>query len=218
MSKISRFSIMLVFISYWLITVVFTFPENFINISLDRGNQIFQLFFFQRWAFFAPPPNFDERVYFTYIDRSSGLSKTYEIIETINEEKSKKAPFNTKEDILDYIISNSVNGIQEMMYEMQEVHKHEEDIESPSDSKDINRKHFIDSTYLTMINEVIPKTDYFKTLKNYSIVIAEKKGIRVKDCKVVIAMSRRLIPKFVDRFSVEKRKEEIFFESQPLNY
>ncbi len=53
--------ILFIFSIYWSLTLIFTSPSNFINISLLEYSYVFETFFFQKWAFFAPPPNSNDR-------------------------------------------------------------------------------------------------------------------------------------------------------------
>ena len=63
--KISTF---LIFLSYWGITVFFNFPDTSIVIGENYSKyKIFDKYLYQKWQFFAPPPQSNSRLYFTYI-------------------------------------------------------------------------------------------------------------------------------------------------------
>jgi hypothetical protein len=207
----------IVFLLYWATTIAFTLPNNYINLSLDKENQVFQFLFFQRWGFFAPPPTFDERLYFTYVNNLNKKTDTYEVIEPLNKEKKIKAPFNSREDIVDYILSNSITGIQDVMHETRDIYEYEK-FDTISEVLEDEIVIFnSDSAYYHYIDKLIPTTSYFNTLVNYSVIVAKRQGIDTKNSKVVITISKLYIPKFADRNNKARRKEEVQFKSQPIS-
>jgi hypothetical protein len=204
-----------VFIGYWGITFIFTMPDNYINISLFRQGEIFQAFFFQRWGFFAPPPNYDERIYYSFHSRENGKVQTFEIMRPLNLEKSAKAPFNSEADILDYIISNSVNGITEMMFEAQELRKNERVANGVTINND-NDEIETDTVYIKKLYTAIQQSTHFLALRNYGRIIAQKHDLNCNDYGLVISLSKKELPKFHERNNPKEKPEEIFFRSDPI--
>ena len=66
MKKITFYAIFIVFILYWFFTLIFVSPKNFIKINLYEEEQIFNTFLFQKWGFFAPPPKYNDRLYYKF--------------------------------------------------------------------------------------------------------------------------------------------------------
>jgi hypothetical protein len=48
--------ILITFFMYWLLTFNYVMPNNYIRIEMIGPVNYFEKYFYQRWAFFAPPP------------------------------------------------------------------------------------------------------------------------------------------------------------------
>jgi hypothetical protein len=190
---------------YWSITFIFTLPDNYINISLYKCSQLFSLFLFQRWSFFAPPPTFNERLYYSYVNRNDSTIKTYEVLQIINEKKSENAPFNWNHDIIDYILSNSVVGVSEIIFEAQQSRRAE-------DNANVS-----DSVFQALLNAEIYQSSQFITLKNYGKIIAEKNNIELLQHDFIVTLTRIQLPKFADRYDNIKKSESLFFRSKLMD-
>lgn len=200
-----KYVILSVFVCYWLATVVFNLPDNYVNISLYRYSQLFQLPFSQRWAFFAPPPTFDERLYYSFIDKNDSTIRSYEVLQAINEKKARHAPFNWNDDIKDYLLSNSVISLNDLVSDYREFHDEEKDKSSGQAGSDEGLEQYLQAS------------SYFKTLQNYARIVAESNSIDPDQYSCFITISRVYIPKFVDRYDGTKRREELFLKSKPFN-
>jgi hypothetical protein len=164
MKKLFVLLSILVFINYWIITIVFTFPENYISISLSKESRLFHTFFFQRWGFFAPPPNYNERLYYTFIDANSKTNSiTYEVLEPLNLQNNKNNIFNYESDILDYVLSNSLSNITETINEVNKVYEFE-------NSKKTNS----DSLHAHILSDIVIKSPQFTTIQNYAKLVVSK--------------------------------------------
>jgi hypothetical protein len=197
--------LILAFTMYFAITVFFTSPDNFLSTSLYRYKQVFHTVFYQKWSFFAPPPNYNQRLYYEFINRKSGEMNVFEVTEPIVKAKQRKAPFNTDEEILDYIIFGSISGVTDMITEL----KKDKAYELYGDSNTIQ----LDTTIAEKIRKYTHKSFCYKTLENYAGEIAKKNITNVKDFDVRILISIVAIPKFTNRFKQNKLKEEFVFAS-----
>lgn len=194
------------FLFYGITTIIFSSPDNYVNISLIEHSENFNAFLYQRWGFFAPPPQSDDRLYYIF-EKKSKKSEVivYEVIEPLLKQKYEKAPFNSKEDLTDYLISNSIYLITDAIRTVRE------SFEYDSKLKNIN----VDEVELTKkVNKVIKSTKPFMTLLNYSKNVALNNKINYNDYNVYIKISQRKIPKFIDRNNKNiKIEEQLIFDS-----
>lgn len=178
-------------------------PKNPLNITSQNTKDLFESNLFQRWSFFAPPPTFNERVYFAYKSTEYKKIDFYEILVPVLEKKSKAIPFNTYEQIQDYILASTLSNIETNMRTYQDVlnYTNNQAVVKVSDSLISNK-----------IVEEIEKTNDFKTLINYAKLIAEKNNIDINKYSLQIQIHKISIPQFIDRYS-KTRKEEVIFSS-----
>jgi hypothetical protein len=203
MQKLFVLLSILVFIIYWIITIVFTFPENYISITLSKESRLFHTFFFQRWGFFAPPPNYNERLYYTFVDTNGkSNSITYEVLEPLNLQNNKNNIFNYESDILDYVLSNSLSNITETINEVNKVYEFEKNTKSNSDS-----------AHAQMLSDIVIKSPQFMTIKNYAKYVASKNNISPNFKHVVITLTIIPLPKFYQRLDKILVDEKIIFRS-----
>jgi hypothetical protein len=193
------------FISYWSITFFFTLPDNQLNLSYPEEAQLFKLVLFQKWGFFAPPPKHNHRVYLTFLDNGVKI-KTFEIIEPIIDKKQQEAPFNWKENTIDYVINNSVASIQNIIVNANQIYNYEltennKELELPA-----------------LTRQMVQQSTPFKTLFNYSKVIAQRNGIDLQNHDLVLMITSKAIPKFHKRLTSDTQAEELLFQSDTLHY
>lgn len=200
--------VFVVFILYWIITFLFVMPNNPINLGSQRANEIFHANFFQRWAFFAPPPFYNQRVYIIFNNKVSGKKDVFEILQPILEAKSQKAPFNTAQQIQDYIFSSSLINTEGNIRVLQDIFKNQ-------NAKTAQK--FADSVITEKLVTEVEKTTDFRTLANYSKIIAVNNGIKINEVLFQIKILNIYMPQFIDRNS-KTRKEEIMFSSHFLNF
>ncbi|KAA2243008.1 hypothetical protein F0L74_10835 [Chitinophaga agrisoli] len=202
--KLLRPIIYLSFLGYWVITFLFTMPDNYISLQYYKQNQWFQALLFQRWGFFAPPPNYDERLYYEFRDKQTRQTQTFEVLAPICDMKQQKAPFNWHEDIVDYLLSGSMTGISDDLNEMRQdlQFKHRQQARQAADT-----------TGDHSLREGIQAGVNFRTLQNYAGIVAQKNRIDPARHEVRLILSHLLLSKFADRFSTAPRREEAFFVS-----
>lgn len=198
----------IVFLLYWLVTFLFVMPNNPINLSSYKANDIFQANFFQRWAFFAPPPYYNQRIYIVLVNKISQKKDIFEVLHPILEAKSKKAPFNTYQQTQDYIFSSSLINTEGNIRMLQDIFKNQ------------NAKTSLkipDSVVTDKLVTEIERTSDFKTFANYAKIIAANNDIKTSDVLYQIKILNIYMPQFIDRNSKSK-KEEIMFSSHFLNF
>ena len=202
--NILRPIIYLAFISYFAATFLFTMPDNYISLQFYHQQQVFQQWLFQRWGFFAPPPNYDERLYYEFRDKLTHQSKTFEVMEPIVTLKQQKAPFNWHEDIVDYLLSGSMTGIGDDLHDMRQdlIYRNKQAGKSATDT---SGEH--------MLRQTIQHGISFQTLRNYAAIVAQKNQLDTARHEVRLILSHVMLPKFADRFSTKPRREEAYFIS-----
>lgn len=194
------------FLFYGIATLIFSSPDNFLNISLIEYNQKFNTFFYQRWGFFAPPPQSDDRLYYVFekkINKNDVI--VFEVIEPLLKQKINNAPFNGKEDLVDYLISNSIYLITDGIRTVRQTFEYDAKLKNKViDQLELTRK----------VNKVIEVTEPFKTLMNYSKKVALNNKLKYSEYNVYLKISQKKIPKFIDRYKSRTNEEEqLIFDS-----
>ncbi len=199
----------LVFIIYWLVTFFFVFPKNPLNVSVTSGKDFFHANFFQTWGFFAPPPNFNERVYLVTTARKDSSVDIAELLDPVFAGKHNKAPFNSYHQAIDYIMASSLAGIDSDVRMLYNIINYE---------KEFAGKAITDSLAKDSIIKTIEQSSAFKTLVNYARKSLLEKNIDPASVYFQIKIVRRMSPQFVDRFTKKMPEEEITFASHALNF
>lgn len=216
MNRIIEFSVICLFFFYWAVTLFFNLPENYLTIKLSKQNTTFQTFLFQRWGFFAPPPTFDDRLYYVFHKKGDSTLRNIqpvEICKNLFKEKSRKAPFNNDEDIFDYIISNSLITIADEAVRFRNLKTYSKQNQSNLISV-LNS----DSLFNLFFWNYIKSTESFKSLLNYSNVIAKANPLLGAVDSVEIWILRKNIPQFSYRDSIFKNNiDVVIFKSKKLN-
>ncbi len=202
--------ILILFCIYWTFTLFFIMPKNPLNLSVQKERDFFQANFFQRWSFFAPPPNYNQRVYFVYKNKLTSKKDIFEVIKPILDKKHSTAPFNFYYQTLDYILASSLINIEGNVRLLQDVLTHE-------NFKATNNLKLSDSIVTQKIVSDIEKTTDFKTLAKYAKKIALENKIYILNCTYKIKISKKYIPQFIDR-NIDTGKEEISFSSHFLEF
>ncbi len=205
------------FVIYWTCTLIFVSPKNFITISLFEQEQYFNMFFFQKWSFFAPPPRHNDRLYFKFESKKDSTEFfVYEVIQPLQKRKSIKAPFNSSEDILDYIISSTILSISDGLIAINESFEYEKDVNG-------NKKNnvTVNSQMYESKQNYIENTSSFKTLKNYGVFVANKNNVKcINEYYLTISIVQIEMPKFVDRHLIDcnvDNKQRLIYESTKIS-
>jgi hypothetical protein len=161
-------------------------------------NVIFETFLYQKWSFFAPPPKYDDRLY--YIFKKGENTQSFEVVALLNKAKTANAPFNSHENLLDYVISNQIHAIDASLSDFYSVNN-------------IKNTENVENIWLKFYEE--NKTNsYIRTLLNYAQIVAQQNNLNYKEYEVSIMISHIDIPKFKDRHIKDiKREEKIAFKT-----
>lgn len=156
---------LIIFIAYWLITLLFTLPDNYIKISLIKEERLFSTLFYQKWGFFAPPPKYNQKLIYIYFTSDNKPVYAYEALEKITLLKRNSAPFNSQPDLMEYIIGNSMSSV--INYEI--------DLRTQinTSSVDTLAAPISDSIRINYVKTMIARANTFQTLVNYGKEIHE---------------------------------------------
>jgi hypothetical protein len=179
-------------------------PDNYLNVNKMKQNIYFDFFFFQRWSFFAPPPKSNDRLYFIFFNSRKERIAEYEVLETLGKDKQRNAPFNEREQILDYLISNCINSVKDNLRDLQNIINYKTDYEG---------KQISDSERLNFELKEIERTSDFKSLINYAKLILHTKELMPENPLVQIIITEIEIPQFADRMT-NKRIEKTILASE----
>jgi len=204
----------IMFIFYWILTFLYVSPDNFIKVKADASLEVFKIFCEQRWGFFAPPPQYNDRLYYTFLDDQRNELATYEALEPLLMEKQRKKPWNTREDAIDYIVNGSMTNIIDFIIAQKEVYKQ---LYPDSTSVVIEKKAKL--AIIERYNEIPP----FVTLVEYGKIVANKNFTEAEYSKIEsfkIAITQQQLPKFIDRANLTNGTtltEGLLFETPPIS-
>lgn len=206
---------LLAFMFYWLSTLLYVTPNNYIRIQFDDYLRQFELIFFQRWAFFAPPPKSNLRLYYTFTSRQDdSTSVVYEALKPVTKAKQEKAPFNAEEETLDYILSGSASSLRNALYDQVQLSQ----VVYPDSS---------DAFHTTNAQEIVDELGFsgqrilaYTTLKNYARLVAQRQGLALEDYRVQILLAEEDIVPFSRRNDPEEEGpavQKLLFKTRPLD-
>jgi hypothetical protein len=154
-------AMVLAVVVYAGITLLYVMPEDS---PLRKDNNVFlsavEPFFFQRWSFFAPPPQDVDRTYFVYSSsKDPKAGKFLEITRPVTRDKSMKDLHNEDARILDYILSGLRDQTVNLMKKMRPM---TEGLKNPYDQITIDSQ--VD------VQNII-------SLKNYARIVAKQNSL-----------------------------------------
>jgi len=181
-------------------------PDNYLKIKAAKQNSYFNLFLFQRWGFFAPPPTFNDRLIYSYKSAFDSSVLALEVLKDIYQQKSKKAPFNTKEDILDYVLSNSIISLSEQVLEFYDYKRFA--LKTGRATKD--------TSIAGIIKNEMENTWEYMTLIKYGKLVAKERNILSSKDSIGFIIGRVYLPQFADRNKPRPKQEDmqIIFSSK----
>jgi len=200
--KIISYLILISVSAYWATTFFFNLPSNYLSVNSLKENKYYDLVFFQRWGFFAPPPNFNERLYYTFFDINKRTVGSFEVLENIFHRKQMSVPFNKREEIEDYIVSNTISTLMDYSRNIQDILRYE--------NHQKNKSSFDSSDEKLIVAEIEGRPE-FLTLYNYGVLLKQNKGLTNSAVSCQIKITRVSIPQFEDR--LKEGKEELVFSS-----
>lgn len=193
------------FLFYWILTIFFNLPPNPIKIRYAKEEKIFQSIFFQKWAFFAPPPQANDKLYYYFRSKIDTTDvKVFEALDVIAKNKQIAAPFNSDEEIQDYIISGSIAEITDFLFSRNKQLKLK--LKNGED-KGLPKKAINDAWLLR--NKIYG----IKTLLNYGKEIGGNLGIDLNIYDVRFMITSVELLKFKDAGSKIKLQENKIFET-----
>ena len=196
-----------VFVVYWSSTLLYNTPNNYIRIQFNNYIEVFNLLFQQKWNFFAPPPRSNERIYYRFIDKKDpNKTISFEAFKLITDKKREKAPFNTKEEIVDYVLGGCIGNIRDIL--AQEVKKSKALNPNKDEKFHIKQAFEVLNKGLFIFNELL-------TLQNYAKIIAHKNKIDPAQYDFVIMITLVDIPKFKNRHKQHQKREEYLLYKSP---
>jgi hypothetical protein len=194
---------------YWFATFFFTFPENYLQIKAMSYEKLFSTFFYQKWSFFAPPPQTNDRLYYEFVNQKDTIS--IEVLKPLNDKRKKEYIFNADSSVIDYVLSGCINGITDNLREDYNIYKFEN---CKSESELECHAEFIKKNTLKIQN--LTET---KTLLNYGLIVANKKINLEKYYKVKFILTSVAIPKFSSRLDKNQTlSESQMYQSSYYNY
>ena len=212
--KFSLFSkaIYVLLIIYWLNTLFFTLPDNYLTIKMSKYEKLFSTFFYQKWSFFAPPPKTNERLYYEFVNSKLNDTLSIEVLKPLNERRKKEYLLNYDASVIDYILSNSFNGITDFLREELNYYKSEKCL-------NINENE-CHKNFIKIIRNKIDNLNEMKTLRNYGLLVS-KKNINHKEYnKFRVILTSIDIKKINEKNKLFKENETKIFETNfyNLNY
>ena len=182
-------------------TIFFTFPDSSVFIGENYKKYVtFRKYFYQNWAFFAPPPQYNVNIEYIYVDTNQTNSTVYriDVLSQLNEKSKKNYLINGTYANLSWILimyANEITKSYQLNYDYYlRLNKNNG---SFNDFNDKYRK------YLNSIRA-------FKILKKHSILLAKNSKIP-PNYLCYIKIGHIEIPKYKDRFKKNKlEKNELF--------
>lgn len=192
-NRINSFIVIMLFGFYWSITIIYCMPENYIKIKMYPILNVFGNIFPQQWSFFAPPPNYNTNLFYSYYTEDYKHIKSYEVLNEIIKNKQLKAPFNSNEQLIDYTLNSTIYNLNNLIIQeknlIQIINKDSSEIFCTNKARDEIR------LFETELIEI-------KTLLNYSKIVLNKNLSNMKVKYVIITITGNQIPKFENRKNI----------------
>lgn len=196
----------LLFLSYWIITITFSFPESSVVVAENyHAYKKFQTVFYQKWSFFAPPPTYNMRLH--YIFKSKAGIHDVEVLENINNKVKEKYLLNDTYANASWLLFANVDNIIQSMGKLHNSFKNiDPNLSKATDSSD--------SSEYNYVRQALQNTGSMQILIHYANTIAKEMNLH-EGYKVQVLISRIDIIKYGDRnkLNINKGKEKIMFAS-----
>lgn len=99
------------FITYWLGTIIYVAPNNYIRAQFAGVFRAVEPVFYQKWEFFAPPPTYNTTVYAIARLQNPEETISWDLTSEVRRLKGRHAPFNSAADATDYVLSGAAIDI-----------------------------------------------------------------------------------------------------------
>jgi hypothetical protein len=197
-----------IFSLYFAVTLFFNFPEDSVVIGENfKGYLKFQTFLFQKWSFFAPPPESNKRAYFEFtVDRKNGKTDVYEIelFEKFGENLKEQYLFNDVVANTDWILFNYVESITDQARTNYKLYQSKNNCQD-SDSE-CYRKYYIE------YNKKLRTTKQMKFLTAHAKALARKAKIP-REAKFRLKIYELPIPRYHQRYDNVKLEAKNIFNT-----
>ena len=201
-----------VFTLWWSANFFFNLPDS--SLPIVQNYDLYKKWdgiFYQRWGFFAPPPDYDDRLFYVYTDlKDSTKIIVNEVFENIHKKRKKQYPFDDELSNLDYILHNLSSPIGDLIREGYDIYKIKSKCDSLANYSDCFQK------YIDNVRDDFNTSPNLTTLIKHAKIVASLKELT--DTKVQIILGAKDLPKFKDRYKKDfVRKEYPFFKSNYYN-
>jgi hypothetical protein len=209
--KISTGFIIVVFLSYWIISIPLSITKNGGKNKFAIAFPLLNKLVGHSWNFFSGPFYNNDRMYFILRDSNTHVvTDTLEMLEDITSQKRSHAPFNQKENIIDHLISHNVLIIENSIINSKKQLK--QTLPQATDSV-YQAKAFI------MVSNDNNCRQALKTLENYCKMIAAEKKIDTANKEFKIIIAGKSIKPFAQKNNDSYvSKETIYFETAYNNF
>jgi len=207
-----KYFLLIIFAFWWGLNFYFSFPKS--SLPILYAHTLYQNWdnvFYQRWGFFAPPPKFDNRLYYVYANtKDTADIFVYEVFEKLNKRKNQKYLYNDNLINLDYLLHNLSSPIGELLREDFEIYKHQKFCDSITNETECYQ------SFINQSKSEIYQLSQIRTLLKHSALIARKQGL--DDHKVRLIFGAKDLPRFYQRYQDSiVREDNVFFSSDYYN-
>ncbi|MGL5279996.1 MAG: hypothetical protein ACRC8M_13175 [Cetobacterium sp.] len=209
--KLKQVFILFIFASWWCLNFFFNLPDT--SVPIVHNYELYKKWdeiFYQRWGFFAPAPDYNDRLYYIYTsNNNSNEFIVYEVFENLHKNRVNNYLKDDNLSTLDYIIHNTSSPIGDLLRESYEVYTLEGNCKNLND-EDCYRN------YINSIRDDFNESPNILTLVNHAKMISKIKNLDNHTLQIIIGAEE--LPKFQDRYSSNfKHKSYPFFKSNLYN-
>lgn len=204
--RLGRGGMIVVFVAYWLATLLVVSHNNPLRIQLHGAVVRIARVLPQQWTFFSPPSPANRRIHFHYSTELHGEKPDMVLnaLEPILKEKHARRPFNYPESKLDYILNHSCDLLAARVVTARELDR------SLADNAALGE-------YMRSLAQQEPMPPELKTLLRYGVQVFQSHGQEVSLPKFVeVVISDVPIRRFKDRYAGQESESRINFRSGPV--
>ncbi len=194
---------LIVFALYWVSIFILAMPNNPAKSNIITHAPRFKNMFGYSWKLFTPPAIYNPRLYIVVCNPATpGHADSTEILLPIVKKKQTHAPFNNKENIIDYLVNTCVTSFIYIIW-------HDKSIPINNNASDsLTRNAVIGS----VANQGIFKV-YLSTLNNYCSQVIKEKKIYQRGAKARFVITEKLIRPFNEIGKEYTEKELLVYET-----
>ena len=200
--KIIKILTLGVFALWWGSNFFFNLPDS--SLPIVQNYDLYKKWdglFYQRWGFFAPPPDYDDRLYYVYTNLKDSTITINEVFENIHKNRKKQYPFDDELSNLDYILHNLSSPIGDLIRESYDIYKIKGNCDSISDYSECFQK------YIDNVRDDFNTSPNLTTLIKHAKIVAGLKNLT--NTKVQIILGAKDLPAGTYFFNIDVPKENI---------